>query len=92
MLFFVLLNTIVPAVFSFGDWNRKDLYKDKALRWLEEIAAERNTITDQFAKSGIDIKNAMDSQSIIELKTVWCDQRKCLECAIGNALLKQNGS
>ena len=31
--------------------------------------------------------SSVDSQSLIELKTEYCNQHKCLHCEIGNKLL-----
>jgi hypothetical protein len=53
------------------------------------VAAEKNHITEGFVQCGIDNKNAFDSQALIELKNSYCDQKRCLDCAIGNALLKK---
>jgi len=34
------------------------------------------------------IENAYDSQALLQLKQSFCDQKKCLTCAIGTDLLK----
>jgi hypothetical protein len=86
----IIINTIVPVIFSYGHLNREMLYKDKALKWLEELSAEKNHITRKWAEAGIENKNAFDSQSLIELKTQYCDKRMCLACAVGNSLLKNS--
>ena len=84
----ILINTIIPILFVYGQYLNENKYKDRALRWLEEIAAEKNNITKGFAAIGIKIKSAFDSQSLIQLKNNYCDQKRCLECAIGNKILK----
>ena len=84
----ILINTIIPILFVYGQYLNENKYKDRALRWLEEIAAEKNNITKGFAAIGIKIKSAFDSQALIQLKNNYCDQKRCLECAIGNKILK----
>lgn len=84
----ILINTVVPVLFAYGHYNKEEKYKDKALRWLMEIAAEKNTITKGFEQLGIEQKNAFDSQALIQLKNEYCDQKKCLDCAIGNKILR----
>ncbi|MBC7828116.1 MAG: DUF2851 family protein [Chitinophagaceae bacterium] len=86
----IIINTVVPVMFAFGHVQAKTIFKEKALQWLEEISAEKNSITDRFAEAGVKSKTAFDSQSIIELKNVYCDKRRCLDCAIGNSILKRN--
>lgn len=84
----IIINTIVPFLFAWGSYHADNSYKEKALQWLEETSAERNTITNGFALLQIENKNAYDSQSLIELKNEYCSRKRCLECSVGNALLK----
>jgi hypothetical protein len=84
----ILINTVCPILFAYGHFHSEQKFKDKALTWLEEIAAEKNTITKKFQQLGLQNKNARDSQALIELKNEYCSKKRCLDCAIGNALLK----
>jgi len=86
----ILINTVCTVLFAYGHFHNEQKYKDKALKWLEEITAESNSITKGFQQSGLQNKNAHDSQALIELKNEYCAKKKCLDCAIGNALLKAN--
>ncbi len=84
----ILINTVVPVLFAYGEWHKEQSYKDKAMNWLGQIGAEKNTITNGFSALGIQNNNACDSQALIELKNEYCNKKRCLQCAIGNALLK----
>ena len=84
----IFINTIIPILFAYGLHHNKQVYKDKAITWLEELTAEKNVITDGFIKLKFPIKNAFDSQSYIQLKNIYCNNLRCLECAIGNSILK----
>ena len=86
----IILNTVVPMVFSFGSLHDRKGYQDKAIQWLETIPAENNGIIQKFTEAGIITRTAFDTQSILELKSMYCDNRRCLDCAIGNSLLKRN--
>lgn len=85
----IFINTIVPIVFCYGLHHNEERYKEKAIRWLEEIPPEKNFITKGFESIGYANQNAFDSQALIQLKNYYCDKRRCLECAIGNSLLKK---
>jgi hypothetical protein len=85
----IIINTICPVLFAYGSYHGEEKYKDKALVWLEKTASESNSITKGFAKLGIENKNAFDSQALIELKNEYCSKKRCLDCGVGNALLKQ---
>ncbi|HMG83261.1 MAG TPA: DUF2851 family protein, partial [Ferruginibacter sp.] len=64
----ILINTIVPMLFAYGQYHKEQQYKDKALLWMEEIAAEKNEITKGFTALTITNNNALDSQALIQLK------------------------
>jgi hypothetical protein len=84
----IVINTICPVLFAWGHYHHDDKYKNKALNWLEESASESNSITKGFHLLGIRNKNAFDSQALIELKNEYCDKKRCIDCAVGNAILK----
>jgi len=83
----ILINTIVPILFAYGQYHKEQQYKDKALLWMEEIAAEKNEITKGFTTLNIENNNALDSQALIQLKNMYCNQKRCLECSVGNKLM-----
>lgn len=84
----VIINTIVPVLFAYGLYHKEEKYKNKAIRWLDELSAEVNSITKGFTNLKLSNKSAFDSQAFIELKTQYCDSKRCLQCVVGNALLK----
>ena len=88
MIYSLLINTIIPILFAYGHHMGETKYKDRAMLWLEQISAEHNSITNGFALLGIENKNAFDSQALIQLKNDYCNQKRCLECTVGNKLLR----
>jgi hypothetical protein len=85
----VLINTIIPFLFVFGQIKHDNCLQDKALEWMEKIRPERNTIIKRFQDLGVEVNNAMHSQALIRLKKEYCDNRLCLECGFGRILLRQ---
>jgi hypothetical protein len=86
----IIINTIAPALFAYGLFHKEEKYKLKALRWLEQIPAEKNSIIEGFTKLGAFSKTANDSQSLLELKNEYCNHKRCLECSVGNYFLNHN--
>jgi hypothetical protein len=84
----ILINTVVPVLFAYGLYHKENRYKEKALQFLFDIAAEKNTVTKSFSALGISNTTAFDSQALLQLKNNYCDKRRCLDCAVGNKLLK----
>jgi hypothetical protein len=85
----IVINTIAPVLFAYGNYHNENKYKERALQCLEEMSAEKNLITDGFKQLKIENKNARDSQALIELKNEYCIKKRCLECSVGNAIFKQ---
>jgi hypothetical protein len=88
----LIINTVVPVLFAYGSIHNEEQYKNRALNWLDELEPEMNAITSGYAELGVVNKSACDSQALLELKSRYCDPRKCLDCAVGNALLKRSVS
>ena len=82
------INTIVPFLFLYGEMRGEDVFKNKALRLLEALPPEQNAIIAAWANLGVEAKSAYQTQALLQLKNVYCDRKRCLECAIGAAILK----
>ena len=54
----IFINTVVPVFFAYGLHHNEQAYKDKAIKWLEEISAEKNIITKGFEMLNFSNKNA----------------------------------
>jgi hypothetical protein len=83
----LIINSIIPILFFYGQERQKSIQKDKALHWLSQIKAENNSIVRQFKAHGIKCTSAFDTQGIIHLKNEYCDQSKCLQCSIGHSIM-----
>jgi hypothetical protein len=77
------------VLFAYGLFHRDENTREKAVRWLEQIRPEKNSITKEFSAAGISLITAFDSQALIELRNQYCSPKRCLECAVGNTLLKR---
>jgi hypothetical protein len=83
----ILINTVAPLLFAYGRRTGSDIYCDRAVRLLESLKPERNSIVAQFSAAGVIPANASDSQALIQLRKEYCDKRKCLYCRIGHMIL-----
>ncbi|TCJ19178.1 DUF2851 family protein [Flaviaesturariibacter flavus] len=86
----IAVNTLVPVLFAWGQLRGDLRFKERALGWLQQLPAETNSILGRFAKLGVGADNAGDAQALLYLEKSYCAQRRCLECAAGNALLKRD--
>ncbi|MEO7210632.1 MAG: DUF2851 domain-containing protein, partial [Chitinophagaceae bacterium] len=60
----------------------------KALHWLSHIPSEHNNIIDAWKLHGVASSNALESQSLVELKNNYCNLKKCLDCTVGFHILR----
>ena len=86
----IIINTVAPVLFAYGTYHDENQYKEKALKWLGETTAEKNSITKGFQKLGIENQNAFDSQALIELRNEYCTKKRCLDCGVGNKILRES--
>lgn len=86
----ILINSIIPYAFVYGRFKNDSDSEEKALQWLEQIPAEKNTITRHFTDLGVKATSALHSQALIQLKKNYCDWQRCLHCAIGHQILNQS--
>lgn len=84
----IIVNSLVPFLFVYGKQKGNLLYQERALKFLETLPHEENSITKYFQKLNFENKSAAASQSLLELKNEYCDKKKCLYCSIGNHLLR----
>jgi hypothetical protein len=82
----LVLNTIIPLKFIYAKSIGKENFEE-LLKLYKSINPEKNTTIKKFKELGLKIASSADSQSLIELKTKYCNQHKCLHCEIGNKLL-----
>ena len=88
----LIISTICPVMFVYGKQNLKPELCERAIDFFMETPPESNSIIKKWNEFGIKARNSAESQSLLELKKYYCTSRKCLNCAIGNFLLKGNSS
>ena len=84
----LIINTIIPLQFLYQK-SRGEVHEEFFLVLLKKMKPEKNSIISKFSEIGVSSKNAFDTQALLELKNNYCAPKRCLECAIGNAILKR---
>jgi len=84
----LIINAVVPLLFCYGKLHKDESVCDTAMQFLEYTEAEDNAIIRHFASCGIEAQNAMQTQALLHLYNMFCKRKRCLECRIGNVLLK----
>jgi len=84
----IIINTVAPLLVAYGRRQADTSFLECAQEILEHVPAENNRILRSWMALGMDVKNAFDSQALIQLFNSYCVPRRCLDCAIGASLLK----
>lgn len=86
----LIINCIIPFKYHYMKYLGKE--DPEAIQSiLNSIPAEKNALIGIFERlRPLTIKDAMDSQALIQLKKEYCDKNRCLKCELGASLLKNS--
>lgn len=88
----IAINTLAPIAFYYYSNFKTDRVQrggEKIIDWLISLKPEDNRELRAWKVAGISATNAYESQALINLKKAYCDLHKCLDCAIGNEIMKE---
>lgn len=83
----LLINTIIPLKFVY-EKSRGVQDENELLVLIKQIKPEKNSVITLFEDLNIPSKTAFNTQALLEMRNNYCAKKRCLECAIGNHLLK----
>lgn len=83
----LVINTIVPLIFVYGDQHINQALKDMALAWLEQLPPEENQIIRKWNELKIESRTAFETQALIHLRNCYCVPKKCLNCQLGAKII-----
>ncbi len=83
----LIINAVAPVLYFYGKVNNEERFIDKSIQLLESVGSEVNNIVDEWKALGLKSKTGFDSQAMIQLKTKYCSNFKCLDCKIGHEIM-----
>lgn len=84
----ILINSIAPFLFLYGRYYSQESMIKKAMDLHDLLAGEDNAVIRSFKQLHINTATAFRTQALLQLKKHYCDEKRCLECAIGNSIVK----
>jgi hypothetical protein len=85
----LLINSVVPIIFLYGQYHNNREVIEGALNFLDEIRPEENSIIEEWKTAGITAGSARETQALLQLRNEYCRKRRCLECRIGSWLISK---
>lgn len=86
----LLINVVAPILYAYGKYTDTEKHIERALDCLAQADCEENTKIASYEKKLWQKYSAFDSQALLELSTNYCVQHRCLECAVGHAILSKS--
>ena len=83
----IIINTLLPLKFCYATYLGKDV-SDQVMKIASNISREDNSIIRKFNDLKFTENNALFSQGLLQLKNEYCNLKRCLQCSIGNSILK----
>ena len=84
----LLINTVIPLKHCHAIRQGKDI-SEEIILLANSISPEENSIVRKYKMLANLGSSALESQALLQLKNSYCEKNKCLQCSIGNNLLKQ---
>lgn len=85
----LIINAVVPAIIGYGKWQSNEKLIEKGMQIINSISPEKNKLISTLESAGLKFTNAADSQAGIHLFKNYCEERRCLNCHIGQYLIKR---
>lgn len=86
------INFVVPLWYAYGGYIDDSSWKERCFDFLQQIPAEANRIIEMYQVEDWSPENAFDTQGMIGLHHNYCNPKKCLNCKIGQNLLRPRKS
>jgi len=85
----IIINSVIPFIQIQAVYTGKSGHQKHIENLLSDLPPENNQILRGWETLGYKAKDAFESQALIELKTHYCNLKRCLDCRIGHSLLTQ---
>jgi hypothetical protein len=86
----LIINAILPLRFAYAQYHNDNVLQEQCIDWLTMLSPESNKITHTWQEMGFENASAYDSQALLGLQQLYCDKRRCLECSMGQKIIKRN--
>jgi len=83
----LIINALIPFLYSYGTFTGNEKLQEYSMRLLELLPFEENHITKKYQHLEFCSKNASDSQALLELHHEYCEKKWCIDCVVGQRVV-----
>ncbi|MBO7647851.1 MAG: DUF2851 family protein [Bacteroidales bacterium] len=87
----LIVNVVVPVLFAYYRFSGVQDRLESTVAMLEQLPFEDNKITRFFRDTPFPQETALDSQALIELLQRFCKEKRCIDCAVGEYIVRKAG-
>lgn len=84
----MLINTVLPLLYMYGREKKDSVLQERAIAFMGQLPPEDNHVMRGWKALHINAGSAGETQALLQLKQVYCEEKRCLQCAIGARLLR----
>lgn len=88
----LIVNAVIPVLFAYHRFFGNQSMLEPTVALLEQLPFEDNKVTRVFRDTPFPNKTALDSQALIELLHRYCKEKRCMECSVGERIVREIGS
>ena len=82
----IWVNVLIPLKYLYYKTQGRDV-SEELMEVMKLLPADNNGVIDAFKNLGAEMKCAFDSQVLLHQYKYYCQRKRCLDCAVGVALL-----
>ena len=86
----IIINAITPFQFAYAKHISDEVLQEKAREIWQSLPVENHRYTRLYKSYGFEMASSMDSQAAIEQHRFYCSAAGCLQCPIGNHIMKNH--
>jgi len=87
----LIVNVIVPVLFAYYRFSGIQNKLESTVAMLEQLPFEDNKIARFFRDTPFPQETALDSQALIELLQRFCKEKRCIDCSVGEYIVRKIG-
>lgn len=85
----IIINTVAPMQYLYARLQGKSALHQSSLNLLQSLKPENNKVLRTWEATGIPAVDAAQSQALLHLFHQYCSHKRCLDCAVGNRLVRK---
>jgi hypothetical protein len=84
----MLINTVLPLLYVYGREKKDSYYQEKAVTLMRQLPPEDNHLIRAWKTLHVGAGSAGETQALLQLKQTYCEEKRCLHCAVGARLVR----